>query len=134
MIVNISTQGVKAGGTLSINAKEGKLFKDTEFFGKMDPYCKFEANGRTYQTPVHQEGGKTPRWNYFFDVSVKSMEEELRFSLYDKEKYNDDFIGEGYVKYKDLCINNGVSSWFNIFSNGNISGMVYLETKYKIVQ
>ncbi len=33
--------------------------------GKMDPYVVLEVpDGRTYKTPVLDEAGKTPVWNY----------------------------------------------------------------------
>lgn len=39
------------------------LKKDTETFGKMDPYVKFSCEGKDYETTVMEGAGKTPVWN-----------------------------------------------------------------------
>ena len=49
-----------------MKAIEAKLSIDTELFGKMDPYLEMEVLGKTYQTTVHQDGGKLPVWNHTF--------------------------------------------------------------------
>jgi Ca2+-dependent lipid-binding protein len=42
---------------------EGKLFRDTEAVGEMDPFILIEYKGKKFQTKVHEEGGKNPKWN-----------------------------------------------------------------------
>jgi Ca2+-dependent lipid-binding protein len=54
---------IKVGGKLIIKVKEGRLFRDTETFGKMDPYCVISVKDKTFKTRVHQNGGKNPKWN-----------------------------------------------------------------------
>jgi Ca2+-dependent lipid-binding protein len=44
---------IKVGGTLTIKVVEGRLFRDTEVFGKMDPYCVIITSERTLKTKVH---------------------------------------------------------------------------------
>ena len=42
---------------------EAKLTRDTETFGKMDPYAVVNYLGREIgRTKVHEDGGKTPKW------------------------------------------------------------------------
>ena len=49
--------------TLMITCLKGQLYRNTEMFGKMDPFLEFEYRGKTFQSKVHEDGGKTPVWN-----------------------------------------------------------------------
>ena len=52
-----------SGGKLVIMPKTARLYRDTEMFGKMDPYVKFEIGKEKKKTKVHKSGGKSPIWN-----------------------------------------------------------------------
>lgn len=56
-----STQ-ITAGGNLILRVIEGRLFRDTEVFGKMDPYVILSLNDKKFKTRVHNNGGKNPKW------------------------------------------------------------------------
>ena len=45
------------GGTLTIKIIQGKLHKNADAMGKMDPYVILEHAGKVYQTPAIKEGG-----------------------------------------------------------------------------
>ena len=51
---------------------EGKLSRDTETFGNMDPYISIKCLGEEYKTPVHQNGGKKPKWNHTLEITFQS--------------------------------------------------------------
>ena len=51
------------GGTLTIIVIEGKLLRDTEAVGKMDPLVEIKYLNQTQRTHTKQEGGKDPFWN-----------------------------------------------------------------------
>ena len=53
-------------GTLTIKVIQGKLYRDTEWGGEMDPYVVIEYNGAKMKTFVHDNGGKNPVWNHTF--------------------------------------------------------------------
>ena len=38
------------------------ILHDTEFFGKMDPYCRITIGNHSKETPVDRDAGKTPKW------------------------------------------------------------------------
>jgi Ca2+-dependent lipid-binding protein len=42
---------------LQILVKDGKLFRNTETFGKMDPYVTFEYNGSKFRTSCKDDAG-----------------------------------------------------------------------------
>ena len=48
---------------LQCHVIDGKLFRDTELIGEMDPFVKFELDGKKYKTNIIDEGGKNPRWD-----------------------------------------------------------------------
>jgi Ca2+-dependent lipid-binding protein len=56
-------------GQLSLTLTKATLTRDTEMFGKMDPYVGFEYNGVYYKTKVAEDMGKKPVWNQVCTVS-----------------------------------------------------------------
>ena len=53
----------RQGSALNITVVEAKLTRDTETFGKMDPYVVITNDGQKYKTKVLDGAGKTPKWN-----------------------------------------------------------------------
>lgn len=64
-------------GTLDITVIEARLTRDTETFGKMDPYCKISTRQQNFKTAVKNGAGKTPTWNETFQVDVKYVGDDL---------------------------------------------------------
>lgn len=119
------------GGILIIKFIEAKLTRDTEWFGKMDPYCKIEGpNGMIFKTKVHNKGGKNPKWGDEFEIPFKSMEEDIKIWVMDEDVTTDDNVGMAVLKCKSLAINNGVNSWYDITYNAKVSGKIHLLTKF----
>ena len=50
-------------GRLRLEIIEARLTRDTEAFGKMDPYVKIQMREQVFKTKTMQEAGKTPKWN-----------------------------------------------------------------------
>lgn len=75
-------------GTLTLTITEAILKEDLDWFGDMDPYCKFTFEGVTYETPVVQEGGKHPVWkkdNIFDGLVIDDIDAHFQIYLYDQE-------------------------------------------------
>lgn len=71
----------------------------------MDPYVKFDWAGRTWQTEVHTDAGKSPVWNQLFKLPVLDLncKETVKFVLKDKELLgDDDMIGEASYEFSRL--------------------------------
>lgn len=62
-------------GTLELRIISAQLFRDTELFGKMDPFAKISIGSISKKTPTHNSGGKNPRWNY--KCSFKILDETM---------------------------------------------------------
>ncbi len=50
-------------GELVLTIIDGKLLRNTELIGKMDPYVCVEYRKKKYKTDVDNEAGKMPVWN-----------------------------------------------------------------------
>lgn len=70
--------------------------RDTETFGKMDPYCLLEnvTTGQQYKTPTDEDACKTPKWNHSFEVFISTKDDVLRLAVYDEDVIQDELIGE----------------------------------------
>ena len=104
----------QAGGLLALTVVAARLTRDTDTFGKMDPYVVIEYRGTKYKTRTHQSGGKNPFWNQEFQLSVGAIGDDLTIKVMDEDVSSDDFIGMTIMKVSSLVINNGVNEWFNI--------------------
>ena len=47
-------------GMLALTVVEARLTRDTETFGKMDPYVKLSTRQQQFKTKVKNGAGKTP--------------------------------------------------------------------------
>lgn len=121
---------IKDGGLLKIKVKEARLFRDTETFGKMDPYCILQFPYNKYRTKTHKNGGKNPKWTDEFEVRVVDLKDEIKYIIMDEDLSSDDTVGVGVMKISSLCINSGITDWFSIFHENKPAGQVLLETKY----
>lgn len=77
-------------GKLRVELVEAKLTRDTETFGKMDPYCRLKYREQLFKSKVMQNAGKTPRWNQvsFLDFQqthqtyICSLDIRLRYKIH----------------------------------------------------
>jgi hypothetical protein len=61
-------------GPLKINIHSANLTRDTEWVGKMDPYCILKVMGQEIETEHLDGAGKTPEWNKQIDeLQVKDL-------------------------------------------------------------
>jgi Ca2+-dependent lipid-binding protein len=82
-----------------------------------------EYNGKSFKTPVMDEAGKTPVWNYtlpepfIFGAQTTGNEEFKIKCLEDDIGKDDDDVGEGVMKLSELVTKEltGVSGkWFTL--------------------
>ncbi|MCP3665586.1 MAG: hypothetical protein GY696_24325 [Gammaproteobacteria bacterium] len=112
------------GGTLYLTFKEAKLFRDTEWLGKMDPFCSLEYGKgcKKQRTRTHNGGGKNPIWNDTLSIIPTSFSDEIQVVVYDEDTTSDDKIGSCMIKISGLVINSGIQDWFHIHHNGKQAG------------
>ena len=87
---------------MHILVQEAKLTRDTEMFGKMDPYVKITSGGTTFKTKVLDGAGKTPKWNQAFDIAFSSQDDKVVVSVFDEDVTSDDKVGECNTTIRQL--------------------------------
>ena len=90
----VGTNKEALGGVLKILVKKGKLYRDTETIGKMDPFVEIEYKNKKYRTRVKEEGGKLPVWNQTLEIPLESLLDEIKVACYDQDSFTNDLIGE----------------------------------------
>ncbi len=118
-------------GSLALTIIEARLTRDTETFGKMDPYVKISTRQQNFKTLVKNGAGKTPVWNQTFNIDVKYIGDDLHLEVYDEDPGSDDKIGEATFKLSALCVGNGIDEWFQIAYRGKQSGQVHVKSVWK---
>lgn len=116
---------------LALKIVEAQLIRDTEMFGKMDPFMMVEVNERKYRTQVILEGGKNPVFDKVFFIPVDSMGDEILVSCYDEDRLTNDLVGSVSIPMYSLCRAGGIRDWFDILYKKRVSGKVFLESIYK---
>jgi len=118
-------------GSLALTVIEARLTRDTETFGKMDPYVKISTRQQQFKTAVKNGAGKTPMWNQTFNIDVKYIGDDMTVQVYDEDPGSDDIIGEATMKLSALCVNGGIDEWFQIAYRGKSSGQLHLKAVFK---
>ena len=63
------------------------------------------------RTTEIEGGGKNPKWDEVFQITVKDLEEELTLCVYDEDVLSRDHIGSTSLKVSNL---DNVDDWFAI--------------------
>jgi Ca2+-dependent lipid-binding protein len=81
-------------GNLHIKFNCAKLSRDTETFGKMDPYVVLKIGSQVFKTDIHNDGGKFPSWKNEFNAQLQGNESVV-IQVWDKDSASsDDLVGE----------------------------------------
>lgn len=117
-------------GTLIIKARSAKLIRDTEFMGKMDPYCVIKVGNTTEKTKVKEDAGKTPVWEETFKIPA-FVGDIVTFEVWDKETIKkDDIIGSGQLSISQLHVNNPNEFEQDIFYEKKKAGVVLFDIEF----
>jgi Ca2+-dependent lipid-binding protein len=81
------------GGILTISLLQGKLYRNTEKIGEMDPFVQINYIGTIYKTKTKTEAGKNPVWNESFDIPIQSMSDFLEITIFDEDNFTNDYVG-----------------------------------------
>merc|ERR1719350_1645431 len=118
-------------GTLRLEIIEARLTRDTEVFGKMDPFCIIETRMQKHRTRTLQGAGKTPRWAEGFDIDVKYIGDDMTIKVMDEDVTDNDTVGTSNVKLSAFCAGTGVDEWFPIQHKGRQAGQVHIKSTWK---
>ena len=118
-------------GTLNVKCISAKLTRDTETFGKMDPYCKVTIKGQVLKTRTHNNAGKNPIWNQVLKFKIQpGRDDELQLAVYDEDMTKDDLVGESTYFLDEVVRKGRVVENITIAYKGRSSGLVTLELEF----
>jgi Ca2+-dependent lipid-binding protein len=124
--------GVEFGEAFSTEIVEAKLKRDTETFGKMDPYVIICTRMQRVRTKTANNAGKHPKWKgESIDIDVKYVGDDLTMQVFDEDVTSSDLIGETTIKLSSLCVGTGFDDWFQIQYKGKEAGTVHLISEWK---
>lgn len=81
------------GSILDITLVEGRLFRDTEIFGEMDPFILIKYKGLQYKTRVLDGEGKNPKWNETLSIPIDSVDDSITMICFDYDGTTNDLVG-----------------------------------------
>jgi len=110
---------------------EARLTRDTEMFGKMDPYTTLQVREVIQRTRTLDGAGKTPKWDQIFDFHVKYIGDDITLKVLDEDVRSSDLVGETTLKLSSLCVNHDIDEWFPITYKGKQSGTIHLKSTWR---
>jgi len=101
---------------------QAKLTRNTETFGKMDPYAIVKYREQEHKTQTKNNAGKTPVWNSTYDLDIKYIGDDITIVVYDEDVTSSDLIGECTFKPSTLSVPGGITEWFDLQYKGKKAG------------
>ena len=106
---------MSTSGKLSILILEARLTRDTEMFGKMDPYVIIETRMQRIRTATQDDAGKTPSWaNEVAEIDVKYVGDDMHLIVMDENVTDSDTVGEATIKLSAFCVDGGLDEWYEL--------------------
>ena len=78
---------VKLVGVLKLNIIEAKLFRDTDTWGKMDPWIQIQTScNQEVRTRELEGAGQNPKWDETFDLTVQNLQDDtIKMTCWDQD-------------------------------------------------
>lgn len=128
MVTQATTSGTS--GKLRLTIVEAKLTRDTEFFGKMDPFVIVEYRQQKFKTVTKQNAGKLPKWEQTYDLDIKYIGDDIFVKVFDEDVTDNDAVGATMIKASALCVPQGIDEWFRITYKGKSAGEIRLRAAW----
>ena len=82
---------------MNVKVLRGVKLRNTQTFGKQDPYCRLKLGGRTRKTRVCENGHKDPVWNQTLGF-VGAGVGDVTVEVWNENSLSDSIIGVGVAK------------------------------------
>lgn len=119
-------------GTYTFRPIQANLTHDTDWLGKMDPYCSYRSGPTKIKGPICRNGGKFPKWE---DATVNvpaGNEPSMVVDLMDKDKILfDDNIGSFVIDLYEVQSMRQLSKWYPIYYKQKPAGEILMEAAYQ---
>jgi Ca2+-dependent lipid-binding protein len=109
---------------------EAKLTRDTEFFGKMDPFAVIDYRNERFKTVVKQDAGKVPVWNQTFKFDIKYIGDDMVFKVFDEDVTENEAIGAFQTKVSAFARPGGLDEWFTLTFKGKSAGQLHVKSNW----
>lgn len=121
-------------GVLHVKAKGARNLRNTQTFGRQDPYCRIWVTSnrdKKEETKVDTDGGKEAVWNQTFSFSVNNRHREFLFlEVKNKNFTRDTMIGRVKVPISEVPYFEH-TAFFHIFTEtGKDAGEVELTLRF----
>ena len=118
-------------GSLIVKPISAKLTYDTQYFGKMDCYCKLTVGGESFKTKSAHDQGKTPNWQESFSFNINQGESLLEVQIFDKDHASsDDYVGTAHIDLRDIFQRGNVSQNFPVSRENKEAGHVFIVLEF----
>ncbi|KAF0701590.1 Aste57867_7978 [Aphanomyces stellatus] len=88
-------------------------------FGKQDPFCKVTIGDKTFQTRVHQDGGRNPKWDEAFVFRLPNPHmDQLTVQIEDSGMIANSIIGTCQLPVSIWTSGRAVEQWYPV-NHGN---------------
>ena len=124
----LKSEGKVNSGTLKINIVKACLCRDTSLIMKMSPFVTIQYKGNKQKTPISKGGGKSPEWNYEFELPIEDVHDNLELRVWSANSP----IGFVFIKISGLVLNGGMSDWYTIWFDQKRAGEVLISTKFEV--
>lgn len=90
--------------TFSFLCRNADLVRNTETFGKMDPYVKITCGKKSVKTKYIDEAGQKPVWDATVNLDIENPDPkaEVLIEVWDKDVTYDDMIGGTKITLNDF--------------------------------
>ncbi|KAJ7542934.1 hypothetical protein O6H91_09G018700 [Diphasiastrum complanatum] len=121
-------------GTLEVLLYGGFGLKNTDFFGKSDPYAVISCRRQILRSETARNQGSKPVWNQAFQFVVEEGPvTELVVKIYDEDRFtSDDFVGSIKISLEEVLTRGSVpaTGYEVVLPSGKIKGVVKLALKF----
>ena len=116
-------------GKLIVSPLQAQLTRDTETFGKMDPYVVVVFGSQSQKSSVCSNGGKTPSWKDTFTFQ-RTKEELIVFQVWDHDTISkNDMAGEGVLAFSRVA-SGKFSDWVELSYKGKPAGKILINAQF----
>lgn len=116
-------------GILFLEVVQATLDRNTDSWGKMDPYCVIAAQGEEFRTKTHSKGHQTPSWNEKFPIKITDVKGDIKITVLEEDTMSSDLVGDTTFRVTDL-LGKDIDKWFDIYFEKKKAGSVYIRSKY----
>ncbi len=99
-------------GNLRMHILEASLDRDTEWFGKMDPWCQLKTKTQTFRTRSIKAGSTTPKWDQAFTLRVENIEDMVTITVFDDENNGSHDLVSYFIYSLFLSISSNHTTYF----------------------